>query len=104
MEVFARVGSILAQVDATPDSGFPGADLVQNALNGSVALRPIDGRGGAADDGGVTFSSAVPGSAFAVSGSLRMSSCRPSAGISGTAYPTATSKNCSPNAASKLTT
>lgn len=33
MEVFARVGSILAQVDATPDNGFPGADLVQNVLN-----------------------------------------------------------------------
>lgn len=33
MEVFARVGSILAQVDATPDNGFPGADLAQNVLN-----------------------------------------------------------------------
>ena len=33
MEVFARVGSILAQVGATPDNGFPGADLAQNALN-----------------------------------------------------------------------
>ena len=33
MEVFARAGSILAQVDATPDNGFPGADLAQNVLN-----------------------------------------------------------------------
>ena len=33
MEVFARVGSIVAQVGATPDNGFPGADLAQNVLN-----------------------------------------------------------------------
>ena len=33
MEVFARVGSILAQVAATAANGFPGADLAQNVLN-----------------------------------------------------------------------
>ncbi len=27
------VSSILAQVDATPDNGFPGADLAQDVLN-----------------------------------------------------------------------
>ena len=27
------LGSLLAQVDATPDNGFPGADLAQDVLN-----------------------------------------------------------------------
>jgi hypothetical protein len=28
-----RLASIVAQVDATPDNGFPGAELAQNVLN-----------------------------------------------------------------------
>ncbi len=31
--LMSEVGRMLAQVDATPDNGFPGAELAQNVLN-----------------------------------------------------------------------
>jgi hypothetical protein len=33
MTMFVLIARVVAQVDATPDSGFPGADLAQDVLN-----------------------------------------------------------------------
>ena len=64
-----RIGEAVVDVGgAVPGEGLVWSDRVvfgPVGLDGSVALGPIDGRGGAADDGGVTRSLAVPASAFA---------------------------------------